>query len=340
MNLIQLIIAPDNLHAAWTWLAQRRKQSHHNNDYWRLRHHRQCLEPQIIEQLRTGCYQFSPCKAHSGCLLWSAQDALVLKAIAQVLTRFLSPKLSTRCFHLAGHGGAKGCVRATQGCVDTYRYVCRSDVNSYYASINHACLKQQLHALIPCQVTLSLLSRMLDRLDDVNGQLLQVDIGISKGNPISPLLGAVYLTQLDNELSQYCDSRNLFYARFMDDWVILCQTRHQLRSVVRIMNRVLDVLKVTKHPFKTYIGRIKDAGFDFLGYQISNHLKQGLTIAWTTWANHQGKLSQLYEQGVSEMDIGQYVQRWMRWVRSGVEVCAGWEVEFFGVDEGNGVRYL
>ena len=70
---------------------------------------------------------------------------------------------------------------------------------------------------------------------------------------------------------------------------------------------------MSKHPYKTFIGRIKESGFDFLGYRIGSRLRQGLDIAWKTWANHQGKLRQLYEQGVSETDIGQYVERWKRW---------------------------
>jgi RNA-directed DNA polymerase len=44
--------------------------------------------------------------------------------------------------------------------------------------------------------------------------------------------------------------------------------RNQLRTAVRKMNRVLDTLKMTKHPFKTYIGRLRTTGFDFLGYRI------------------------------------------------------------------------
>ncbi len=205
-------------------------------------------------------------------------------------------------------------MRAVNQCVEDYRFVCRSDVNSYYATIAHAILKRQLKMLIPCETTLTLLHRMLDRLDDVNGVLHHVDIGLSKGNPISPLLGAMYLQQLDDELGQYCEKHALFYGRFMDDWVILCRTRPQLRTVVRLMNRVLNAVKMTKHPFKTYIGRLKTMGFDFLGYRIGNRLTKGLTIAWTTWANPLAKLRQLYEQGVSVTDIGQYVTRWWRWV--------------------------
>ena len=49
-----------------------------------------------------------------------------------------------------------------------------------------------------------------------------------------------------------------------------------------------------------------------------------------TWANHRDKLNQLYEQGVSEKDIGRYVERWRLWVRSGIEVVEGWELGFLG----------
>ena len=42
--------------------------------------------------------------------LWSARDALVLKALTIVLAKQLP--VSTRCTHVKGHGGAKA-VRVT-----------------------------------------------------------------------------------------------------------------------------------------------------------------------------------------------------------------------------------
>ncbi|WP_353570048.1 reverse transcriptase domain-containing protein [Candidatus Albibeggiatoa sp. nov. BB20] len=258
MGLIELIVAAENIQAAWAWLVSRRNDSHHNSDYWHLRHHRQVLEPQVIAAILNGTYQFSPCKQYESALVWCAQDALVLRAIAQVLSPYLNPQLSQHCFHLAGNGGAKGCVNAVSETVEDYRFVCRSDVNSYYATIDHGILMKQLRGLIPCETVLALLGRMLDRLDDVQGVLHSVEIGITKGNPLSPLLGAVYLQALDEELGQSFGT--WFYGRFMDDWVILCRTRQQLRTAVRIMNRVLDRARMTKHPYKTFIGRIKESG--------------------------------------------------------------------------------
>ena len=92
----------------------------------------------------------------------------------------------------------------------------------------------------------------------------------------------------------------------------------------------VEAIKMTRHPFKTYIGRLRTTGFDFLDYRIGNRLINGLTIAWMTRANHRDKLNQLYEQGVSAKDIGRYVERWRRWVRSGVEVVEGWKCFFWG----------
>jgi hypothetical protein len=45
--------------------------------------------------------------------------------------------------------------------------------------------------------------------------------GISLGCPLSPVMAALYLEPLDRRM----EATGLFYARFMDDWVILAPTR-------------------------------------------------------------------------------------------------------------------
>lgn len=55
----------------------------------------------------------------------------------------------------------------------------------------------------------------------------------------------------------------------MDDWVILAQTRWQLRRAVKLVKQTLTELKVEPHPDKTYIGRASQ-GFSFLGYTIAS----------------------------------------------------------------------
>jgi len=77
-------------------------------------------------------------------------------------------------------------------------------------------------------------------------------------------MGALYLQPLDERMERL----GAFYARFMDDWVVLAPTRWKLRAAIREVNEVMARCKVKQHPAKTYIGRVCN-GFDFLGYAFS-----------------------------------------------------------------------
>ena len=323
-SLIQRVASDQIIDQAFSWLCKARENSHYNHDVWHLRFHWQKSRGHLKQQLLAGDYQFEPCRAINvkgeSMGLWCARDALVLKALALVLTKHLAPGLSQHCYHLPTRGGTKNCVRHVKQSVEQYQFVCRSDVDSYYASINHRVLLKQLSERIYDTHIITLIKRMLARLDDVNGELFTVSVGIGKGNPLSPLLGALYLYPMDKALGEYCQKRQLKYFRFMDDWVVLCKTRYQLRDVVRLMNHSLTKVKQHKHPYKTYIGRIKSGGFDFLGYRIVPDKKEKVTLAWKTIANHIGKLKQLYEQGATKTRIAEYVKRWLQWVRSGIAI--------------------
>ena len=167
------------------------------------------------EQLLPGEYYFSPCSSVSTPAGWigrwngrsrtslcfsapgllsNGRDALVLKAMSLVLGEHLQDKISPHCYHMAGNGGAKAAVTEVSEQCASHRFVLRSDVNSYYASIDHTLLLKQLAAMIDDQAVLELIGHMLQRLDDVDGELFTVEKGITKGCPLSPLLGAMAFT--------------------------------------------------------------------------------------------------------------------------------------------------
>ena len=50
------------------------------------------------------------------------------------------------------------------------------------------------------------------------------------------------------------------FIEMRDDWIILTTNRHKLRKGIALVNQVLNQLKVTKHPNKTWMGKI-DRGF-------------------------------------------------------------------------------
>ncbi len=241
---------------------------------------------------------------------WSSLDALVLKAIAIVLTEHLKPHLSERCFHLAGTGGMKAAVREVSSNLAQHEFVFRTDVKSYYASINHQILMEIVGRYVQDEAVLALLWGYLRRYLSDGGKFIDITQGISLGCPLSPLMGALFLKPLDDRMADL----GCFYVRFMDDWVILAATRWKLRRAIKAVNEVMAELRVEKHPDKTFIGRIA-RGFDFLGYWFS---PQGLGVAKKTVDRMLEKVSRLYEQGANQVRIEAYLRRWWQWVRTGV----------------------
>ena len=110
------------------------------------------------------------------------------------------------------------------------------------------------------------------------------------------LAGALNLKALDDRMAE----TGLFYARFMDDWVILAPTRWKLRRAIRLVNETLAELKLAQHPDKTFIGRTS-RGFDFLGYQFT---RSGLAVATKTIERFALRLTRLYEQGADGVRTG------------------------------------
>jgi hypothetical protein len=125
-------------------------------------------------------------------------------------------------------------------------------------------------------------------------------------------MAVLYLGPLDSAMQD----TGLFYVRFMDDWIVVAPSRWKLRRVVKRVNQVLAVLKVEKHPAKTFIGKA-ERGLNFLGYFLT---PWGISVAECTVDNMKQRIARLYEQGADIISIGQYVDRWVRWVFSGLNI--------------------
>ncbi len=264
-ELIQIIASDSVIDTAYDWLCKRRHDYSHNDDVWDIRFRWSEFKAHLQETLLSGEYTFSSQRLiitpDRRMELWCAQDALVLKAMAIVLGKHLRPILSSDCYHLKGNGGATAAVRAVRRHLKPGHHVMKSDVKSYYASIDHEILFRQLQDYVPDKSVLNLLWQYMRRTVYCDGFYHDVKQGISLGCPLSPLMGALYLKLLDDRMR----NTGLFYARFMDDWVVIAPTRWKLRSAVRIVNETLNLLNVEQHPDKTFIGRV-ERGFDFLGY--------------------------------------------------------------------------
>ncbi|NEP00900.1 MAG: reverse transcriptase [Symploca sp. SIO2E9] len=321
-NLIAQIASDEIIDQAYQWLCQSREHYHYNADVWHLRRWWFQKLPLLQNQLLAGQFRFRELRLIRGrertIEWWSSLDALVCKAISLVLSAYLRPHLSQRCFHLAENGGLKGAVREVAAHLRNHNFVFRTDVKAYYASINHDILFRLLSEYVHDEMVLDLLWQYLKRCVADNCLYTSIQQGISLGCPLSPLMGALFLKPLDDRMAPLLGvvegELGCFYVRYMDDWVVLAPTRWKLRAAIKAVNEVMEELLVEKHPDKTFIGRIS-RGFDFLGYRF---FPDGLSVALQTVERCMAKVVRLYEQGASVVRIGLYLRRWWQWVRGGV----------------------
>ncbi len=317
------------LNQAYSWLCDKRSHHSAHSDCWRLRFNWHHIKEALVATLDSGDYQFSPLQQYrfpdETISLYSSQDSLVLKMMSLALGHQIAEGrlISPQCYHIKNHGGLKQAVRDTQVALGDYKYVFKSDIKGYYASIDHEKLCHELEMLTRNKHLTTLVHRSLKAPSTWGGLYYDRVKGIPRGSPLSPLLGAIALNQLDQAMGNI---KNVFYARYMDDWVVLCKTRYQLRKVIKRTHQVLNKLKLKLHPDKTYLGKI-EKGFDFLGY----HFKpKHFSVATVTFERALAKLRRLYEQGASKKRLAQYWRRFLQWLGARVLDLIGKSYRTFG----------
>ena len=114
------------------------------------------------------------------------------------------------------------------------------------------------------------------------------------------------------------EHKQVYYRRYMDDIIVLAESRMALKRAIRCVNQHFAMNKVTQHPDKTQIGRTC-RGIDFLGYEFKNGV---LTTSKRTELNHLRRLLRLYQQKKHlpncQMLLDNYRRRWCQWIYSGL----------------------
>ncbi len=317
-TLLQTLTSEAVLDEAYTWLCRQRKGWPDSADVWDFRRHWPTEKARLQNELRSGTYHIGLLSRATLAIgeevdLWSARDALVMKALTIVLQSVLP--VSVHCTHLKGHGGLKGAIRQVQAHVATHPFVFKTDVQSYYASIDHHRLLEILAKHITEPSILNLVGQYLNRRAERGGLVWEYRQGIPLGCPLSPLLGAVMLTALDEQVAQQV---GVHYVRYMDDILVMASTRWKLKRAIALVKHGLAQLGLRTHPDKTWVGKTEQ-GFDFLGYHLS---RNEVTMAQATVKRCVTQIRRLYEQergtSLQPSPLGGYVSRWWRWAEGGL----------------------
>jgi hypothetical protein len=307
----------DDLETAFQWVSDLRKDYSPNADIWRLRRDWGDVKHGMLDQLNDGSYWFGLLDRYEFddaiISLWSSQDMIALKLITLALGQLMADHIPKSCYHVKGHGGLKKAVSDTHAALSEHQYVMRSDIQGYYDSIRFDVLMGIIESYVKHPILLKLIYKACRRTETRGGWFYDYDEkGLPMGSPLSPLLGAIALIPLDNAMGRV---NGIFYARFMDDWLVLTKSKTALRKIVKITHDIVNALKFQLHPSKTYISKISN-GFNFLGYYMDHEkiLPSTETIrrfheraaALYEPSQSNRNVSRRYKKTASDRDISEY----------------------------------
>ncbi len=233
---------------------------------------------------------------------WLPESRCRLAQVRLGLADTLRPHIPRACTHLKGNGGVKGAIRTLVRGVKDSQYVARFDIKSYYTSIVHHVLLDQLRRTGASDDAIATVADFLHLPDTC-----RTGRGMVASGGLAPLLGGLYLAPLDHAMVRRQRAGKLScYVRYMDDIVLLARTRWQLRRAIAELHACLRPLHLRLHPKKRFIGKLS-RGFDFLGYQL--HPGRKLRPSHESQRRLRERARRLYEREADINRLRRYVTR-------------------------------
>jgi group II intron reverse transcriptase/maturase len=193
----------------------------------------------------------------------------------EVIRRLLAPIFEPQ-FHENSYGFIPGrnCHQAIERVLGLHRQgdlvVLDADIQGFFDNLSHRVIMAALAAEVADGNILDLVERFLTAGVMEDGVFKPTTIGTPQGGIISPLLANLVLNRLDWQLHQH----GFRFARYADDFVVLCQNPQQAQEALGLVTQVLEgELGLSLSPEKTTIttyGR----GYDFLGFRLSSRSRR------------------------------------------------------------------
>jgi len=241
------------------------------------------------EELEAGTYQFGPYHTFTITepkprLISAApyRDRVVHHALVNVLEPVYERSFIVDSYACRTGKGTLAGVRRCQEFARRFPWVLKCDIRKFFPSIDHEILKAQLARKIKDRRVLDLANQVIDHsnepepvIDWFTGDNLLTCVerrhGLPIGNQTSQFFGNVYLDALDHFVKDRLGIRG--YVRYVDDFVVFGQGKHQLHDIREQIAGFLETLRLRPHPTKTAVFPVGQ-GIRFLGYRVfGSHLR-------------------------------------------------------------------
>jgi RNA-directed DNA polymerase len=283
-NLLERILAPENLNAAWQQV--RRNRGAPGIDGITVDAFPEFLRGQtqrLRQSLFAGRYRPSPVRrtyipkpdgTERPLGVPTVLDRLIQQAVAQVLSPMFDDGFSEHSHGFRPGRNAHDAVRSVQAAWrEKRRHAVDCDLKAFFDTVNHDRVMDGLRQKVKDRRVLALVRRYLTAgvvLPD--GQYEETPRGVPQGGPLSPLLANIVLDPLDRELTQ----RGHRFARYADDFIVLVKSARAAERVMASLTRYIEgELKLVVNRTKSKTAPLKEC--PFLGFVVT---ARGL-IVWS-----------------------------------------------------------
>ena len=249
---------------------RQKKHANHNNDVHFMAREIDEWLPRGIQAMIDGTYDPRCLKRHYFPDEVVDQLHLSDRIFQHILLQQLKPTfkhvMNPNVYHLSGPTGVRYATQRIKQILEEEKpkYFLRVDIRSYYASISHFKLLNDIKQHYHDPKVIAMLENIITNPIDTPRGTRNPSHGIALRGPLSQFFSALYLKSLDDSLS----SMNIHYLRFQDDLIAFCKTKRQLNRCRRRMMEVLNERQLKLSRKKSRMGSISDS-FHFLGIHYS-----------------------------------------------------------------------
>jgi RNA-directed DNA polymerase len=275
-DLLEKVLDRDNLNAAWKRVKQNGGAA--GIDGMKISEFRDFLAKHwdtILGKLRSGSYCPSPVRrveipktdrTKRPLGIPTVLDRVIQQAIAQILTPIYDPTFSESSHGFRPARSAHDAIQSVKhkSKVERRKWVVDCDLKSFFDTVNHDVLMARLRRRIKDRRVLSLVGKYLHAgVVLPNGKYEPTCSGVPQGGPLSPLLANILLDDLDQEL----EKRGHSFARYADDFIILCRSPRAATRVLESITRFIERrLKLIVNQTKSRVCELCES--TFLGFTI------------------------------------------------------------------------
>ena len=192
-------------------------------------------------------------------------DRLIQQAIAQIMQEEWDCEFHNNSYGFRPHRNAHQAIGHAQAVIrNGCDWVVDCDLEAFFDNVNHDLLMTQLRSRHKDLILLRLINRYLKAGVCINGMKQASLKGVPQGGPLSPVLSNIVLNNLGWEL----EKRNLRFARYADDFVVLVSSKTAGERVMNSLQCFIgESLRLTVNTRKSAVGRPWERSF--LGFTFS-----------------------------------------------------------------------